>query len=127
MNITKKQITYGIASIVAVTVLAIAGAFTFRLVNKLNEKSAQQENTSKTSEKASISDDEAKKILAEADKARASGDYDGAKASYQKALDHYKRVENTQKVAELDATLSLVEVEKKNSTEIVKPRLAGEK
>lgn len=126
MNITKKQITYGIASIVAVIVLAIAGAFTFRLINKLNENTTQQENTSTASEKASMSDDEAKKLLSEADKARASGDYDGAKASYQKALDHYKEVENTQKAAELDATLSLVEVEKKSSSATVKPRLAGE-
>jgi hypothetical protein len=104
----------------------MAGAFALRLINKLNENTAQQENTSTASEKASMSDDEAKKLLSDAEKARASGDYDGAKASYQKALDHYKEVKNTQKASELDATLSLVEVEKKNANATVKPRLAGE-
>ena len=127
MNITKKQITYGIVSILAVVILAAAGALTLRLINKSNENATQQSSTSESGKKATISDEEAKNLLSEADKARASGNYDAAKASYQKAQEHYKETENTEKVAELDATLSLIEVEKKNAAAIVKPKLVGEK
>ena len=127
MNITKKQITYGIVSILAVVILAAAGALTLRLINKSNENTAQQSSTSASDKKAAISDEEAKNLLSEADKARASGNYDVAKASYQKAQEHYRETENTEKVAELDATLSLIEVEKKNAAATVKPKLVGEK
>ena len=127
MNITKKQITYGVASIVAVAILATAGAFALRYMNESNKNATTQETIPAPSEKASLTDEEAKNLLLEAEKARASGDHDAAKASYQKVQEHYKEAGDTAKVAELDATLSLIEVEKKNTEAIVKPRLVGEK
>ena len=127
MNITKKQITYGALSFIAVAVLATAGAFALRQVNNFNKNAATQESTSAPSEKISITEEEAKNLLLEAEKARASGDYDAATSSYQKAQEYYKEADEMAKVAELDAALSLVEVEKKNTEAIVKPRLVGEK
>lgn len=127
MNITKKQITYGVASIITVAILATVGAFTLRHMNESNKNATTQETTPVPSEKVSLTDEEAKNLLLEAEKARASGDYDAAKSSYQKVQEHYKEADNTAKVAELDATLSLIEVEKKNTEAIVKPRLVGEK
>lgn len=124
---TKKQITYGVVSIVAVAILATAGAFALRHLNKSSETATTEDSTSAPSEKITITDEEAKNLLLGADKARISGNFDAAKTSYQKAQEHYKETGNTAKAAELDATISLIEVEKKNTEAIVKPRLVGEK
>jgi hypothetical protein len=123
---TKKQIIYGILSIVTIGVLATAGAFALRHLNKSNENTTIREDTPAPNQKVSITDEEAKSLLLEAGKARTAGNYDAARSSYQKAQEHYKETGNTTKAAELDATISLIETEKKNSEAIVKPKLAGE-
>ena len=124
---TKKQITYGVISVIAVAILATAGAFALRHFNKSSENNTAQENSSAPSDKVSITDEEAKNLLIEANEARTAGNYDEAKTSYQKVQEHYKETGNTAKAAELDATISLIEVEKKNTEAIVKPKLVGEK
>lgn len=126
MNMTKKQIIYTALSAVVVIVLATAGALALRHISTSNEDNAQQENASTANENIRMSDEDAEALISEAEMARTAGNYDSAKASYLKAQVHYKEVSSTEKVAELDAILSLVEVEKSQAPIIIKAPIAGE-
>lgn len=125
MIMTKKRIIYSILALVLIVLIAAGGAYALRTFKKTSSGSnTQSENTNV--QKGLATEDEAAAAIADAKKARAAGEYDKAKTSYQKALDYYKGSDNTQKIAEIDAVLNLLDVEKRQAPPKAKPVLAGQ-
>lgn len=123
MTITKKHILYSSIITIGTVAFIIGGSVAFRSIEKREDKAA----TNVTEEMQSHDTTETDSLVKKADAARASRQYDEATDLYHQARAHYERTGDIEKLAEIDATLSLLEVEKKNTPEPIKPELAGER
>lgn len=120
MKTTKKSL---IPTLVVIATLAIATGVAFALYSN---KQSGVSNTQPNSTTPSSDDAAAKSAMEQAVKARADNQYDTAKTLYEKARAYYVESNNLEKQAEIDALLSLIEVEKQHDSAPAKPRLAGE-
>lgn len=126
MTFTKKQILFGIIAIIIVASLAVGGAFALRTLKKAND-TADTTTTIPTETTVQATEKEAMAAIDTAKAARAAGKYDEAITSYQKARSYYETTETTDKIADIDAALSLLEVEKKRQQPAtIKAPLAGQ-
>lgn len=126
MTFTKKQILFGIIAIIIVASLAVGGAFALRTLKKAND-TADTTTTIPTETTVQATEKEAMAAIDTAKAARVAGKYDEAITSYQKARNYYETTETTDKIADIDAALSLLEVEKKRQQPAtIKAPLAGQ-
>lgn len=127
MTITKKHILYGAISLVIVGALAVAGTSLLRTLSQINNKTETSSDTGEEkTQQQSITEEEALAAIDSAKKARAEGKYDDAISSYQKAREYYEISKSTEKVADIDATLSLLAAEKKQAPAVMKAPIAGQ-
>lgn len=127
MTITKKHILYGAISLVIIGALAVAGASLLRTFNQMSNKTETSTSTGQEKvQQQSITEEEALAAIESAKKARTDGKYDDAISSYQKAREYYEMSKNSEKVEDIDATLSLLAVEKKQAPAIMKAPIAGQ-
>lgn len=122
MNMTKKRTLYGLIITTSLVVLAISGSLMLRSHDKRGDKVAPVTQEKPLSGAAAEIDT----LIRRAEAARASRQYDEAAGLYHQARTHYEQAGDIEKLAEIDAILSLLEVEKNNTPEPVKPKLAGE-
>lgn len=126
MTITKKHFIYGAIALIIVASLAIAGALLMRTIAQIGNTSETSSGTSSNTEPQSITEDEATKAIASAKEARNARKYDDAIALYQKARSFYETSDKADQIADIDAALSLLGVEKKNAPTIIKAPIAGQ-
>jgi cation transport regulator ChaC len=126
MVITKKYILYGAIALVIVAGLAIAGATLLRTLRQASNTEASNSTNTSTAQQQSVTEEEAVAAIDSAKKAQAAGKYDDATASYQKARKYYEISKNIEKIADIDAALNLLTVEKKNAPSIMKAPIAGQ-
>jgi ABC-type transport system involved in cytochrome bd biosynthesis fused ATPase/permease subunit len=125
MIITKKHTLYGVFALVIA--LTIAGVFVLQpFVKPSSDTTVQPNNTTPSTQTGATTAEEATAAIANAKKARAAGKFEDAKTAYQKARQYYEKSNDTQKIADVDAALSLLEAEKSHTPVIVKPPLAGQ-
>lgn len=119
---TKKHITYTVLALLAVTVTVTAGTLVLRSTIKqtpeVNTNINDSQNAVKTEAEAEIS-------ISSGKKARQAGDYTSAIASYQKARAYYENARNSEKTADIDLAISLLQSEKKNMPAPVETKPVG--
>ena len=123
MKITKKHILYGSIVTISTAAIVIAGSLAFQAREEQVDKPGV--NTAKDIQ--SNDTPEVDVVLKKAEAARSSKQYDEAADLYRQARAHYEQTNDIEKMAELDAVLSLLDVEKGTVAEPVKPKLAGER
>lgn len=127
MTITKKQFIFGTLTILGLLAIGLASVFAIQTYMKSDHEANKSDHNNTESTKAVTSESDATSSLAEAKKAREAHDFSKAIATYRNARTYYTSTGNTDKVAEIDITLSLVESEQKHFVPQPKPTLAGEK
>jgi hypothetical protein len=126
MTFTKKQILFGIIAIIIVASLAVGGAFALRMIKK-TDSTADTSTTAPVETAVEATEEKAAAAVDAAKAARAAGKYDEAIGSYQKARSYYQASKSEEKTADIDAALSLLEVEKKRQQPAtIKAPLAGQ-
>ena len=123
MKITNKHTLYGLIIIISMAAIIIGARLIFHSADKKGEPAAT--NTSGKVPSGNIA--EADALIKKADAAHISKQYDEATTLYREARAHYERTNNIEKLAEIDATLSLLEAEKRNTPAPATPELAGER
>lgn len=123
MKITKKRILYGSIIALSATAVIIGGTLIFRSI----EEQGRQVTTNAPKSTSSDDTTEVEALIKKASAAHASRQYDEATGHYRQARTYYEQAGNIEKLAEIDATLSLIAAEKRNTPEPTKPKLAGER
>lgn len=115
MNKSKKYI---IRVIIAVLLVIFGATSSLLLLRHINSTENNPDTHTASPARNRI---DATKLIQQAEELRAKGDYDGAISSYQKAKELYTSSKDTEQVARIDALLSLLQNEKKQTP--VKPTL----
>jgi hypothetical protein len=126
MTITKKQYIFGTLTIIGLLVIGLASIFAVQTYIKSNEAANNTNKPQVSSDTPITSEGAASERIAEAKKAREIHDYTKAIASYKQARTYYQSKDDTNKVADIDLMLSLLESEQKNFVPQPKPTIAGE-
>lgn len=127
MTITKKHITYSILALAIVGFISVAGAFALRTFIKPSAQTITTNEPKPSTQNSLATEEEAIDSIAKAKEAREKGDLATAIASYQQARTYYVANDNTEKTADIDIAISLLESEKQHAIPPAKPVLAGEK
>ena len=122
---TKKRTVYILIFLIAVIVIAVAGAYALRSTIKPAENVDTGVISTDDNKDVLKSDAEAEANITKAKEARRAGDHTAAISAYQKARTYYENAGNIEKTADMDLAISLLESEKNNMPETPEAKPIG--